>query len=180
MRSQRGADPCAHPRQPSSGAWIRGKGRAQILGKGADEISEAQVEPRHFGNFSQALAQNGAAKPFEKTWEYEIGTYIEGGRFPNVYADISYFWWVLDGSADKDEVAAVKKFFAKYFEADPLCERLMFGTDWNMAGRAQGAAQYVDNVEAFFRDMGLNEQQLDNLSTRTHCAFWGWASRAKR
>ncbi len=127
----------------------------------------------HFGNFSQALSANGASKPFEKTWEYEIGSYIKGGRFPNVYADISYFWWVLDGSGSKDQVEAVKRLFAKYFEADPHCERLMFGTDWNMMGRSPGAAQYVDNVEAFFRGMGLKNSELDNLFFKNALRFLG-------
>ncbi len=127
----------------------------------------------HFGNFMQAFAQSDASKAFEKTWEHEIAAYIEGGRFPNVYADISYFWWVLDGSASKDRIAVVKELFAKYFETDPHCEHLMFGTDWNMMGRAQGAAQYVDNVEAFFRDMGLNEQQLDNLFHKNALRYLG-------
>ena len=80
---------------------------------------------------------------------------------------------MLDGSASKERIVAVKKLFAKYFETDPHCERLMFGTDWNMSGRAQGAAQYVDNVEAFFRDMGLNEQQLDNLFHKNALRYLG-------
>ena len=127
----------------------------------------------HFGYFLRALPPSGAAKPFEATWEYEVSTYIKGGRFPNVYADISYFWWVLDGSAGKDQVNAAKKLFAKYFVTDPHCERLMFGTDWNMTGRSPGAAQYVDNVEAFFRGMGLNGQQLDNLFYKNALRFLG-------
>ncbi len=127
----------------------------------------------HFGLFTQALNLADAPKQFGKTWESEIGAYIKGRRFPNVYTDISYFYWVLDGSAEKEHVDAVKKLFAKYFEADPHCERLMYGTDWNMTGRAQGAAQYVDTVEAFFRGLGLNERQLDNLFHKNALRFLG-------
>jgi predicted TIM-barrel fold metal-dependent hydrolase len=127
----------------------------------------------HFGNFSQALSLADAPKQFAKTWESEISGYIKGGRFPNVYADISYFYWVLDGSAETAHVAAVKTLFAKYFEADPHCERLMFGTDWTMSGRAQGAAQYVDNVEAFFQGLGLTAAQLDNLFYKNALRFLG-------
>ena len=125
----------------------------------------------HFGNFSQVLNLADAPKQFGKSWEGEISAYIKGGRFPNVYADISYFYWVLDGTAETAHIEAVKKLFAKYFEADPKCERLMYGTDWTMTGRAQGAAQYVDNVEAFFRDLGLNGKQLDNLFYKNALRF---------
>jgi predicted TIM-barrel fold metal-dependent hydrolase len=127
----------------------------------------------HFGFFERAMNLPDASKQFGKTWESEIGAYIKGGRFPNVYADISYFHWVLEGGADKDRADAAKKLFAKYFEADPQCERLMYGTDWNMTGRAQGVEQYVDNVETFFRGLGLNERQLDNLFYKNALRFLG-------
>ena len=54
----------------------------------------------HFGNFITAAP--GSAPTAEKlkgTWEFEIGNYVKGGRFKNVYADLSYFSWVLGEGA---------------------------------------------------------------------------------
>jgi predicted TIM-barrel fold metal-dependent hydrolase len=129
----------------------------------------------HFGNFSQAFGKEGSPiRDYGKTWEYEIAELIKRGRYPNLYADISYFWWVLEGSGEKEHIKAAKKLFAKYFDAaDPKAERLLFGTDWNMTGKSQGAANYVVNVEAFFRDVGLSETQLDNLFRKNALRFFG-------
>lgn len=80
---------------------------------------------------------------------------------------------MLDGSAEKEHILAAKKLFAKYFESDPKAEHLLFGTDWNMSGKAQGAPQYVVNVEAFFRDVGLTEAQLDNLFLNNAVRYFG-------
>jgi predicted TIM-barrel fold metal-dependent hydrolase len=157
----------------AAGPGYGAKAEPKLWEKVLTKYPKLRLNLAHFGNFSQALSLADAPKQFAKTWESEIGGYIKGGRFPNVYADISYFWWVLDGSAEKAHIEAVKALFAKYFEADPRCERLMFGTDWNMAGRAQGAAQYVDNVEAFFQGLGLTGAQLDNLFYKNALRFLG-------
>ena len=91
------------------------------------------------------------ATSFELTWEREIGEFVKGGRFPNVYADISYFFWVLEGSTDKAKIQAAKAMFKRYIAAyDPKVERLMFGTDWNMTGKAEGFEHYLDKVEVIF------------------------------
>jgi predicted TIM-barrel fold metal-dependent hydrolase len=130
----------------------------------------------HFGNFSQAFAGNGADDPVEnypRTWEHQMGAIVKDGRFRSVFADISYFYWVLDGSGETKKIAAVKRMFAKYLEADPNVERLMFGTDWSMTGKAQKADGYVENVEAFFKDLGLTSSQLDNLFYKNALRYLG-------
>ena len=157
----------------AAGQGYGSKAEPKFWQKVLTKYPKLRLNLAHFGNFSQALNLADAPKQFAKTWESEIGGYIKGGRFPNVYADISYFYWVLDGSAEAGHVEAVKTLFAKYFEADPKCERLMFGTDWTMSGRAQGAAQYVDNVEALFQGLGLKGAQLDNLFYKNALRFLG-------
>jgi len=130
----------------------------------------------HFGNFSQAFTGDAAGDPvanYPRTWEHEIGAIVNGNRFRGVFADISYFHWVLDGSGETQKIAAVKRMFAKYFEADPNVERLMFGTDWSMTGKAQQANGYIDNVEAFFKDLGLTGGQLDNLFYKNALRYLG-------
>jgi predicted TIM-barrel fold metal-dependent hydrolase len=130
----------------------------------------------HFGNFSQAFTGNGADDPvanYPRTWEHEMGAIVKDGRFRGVFADISYFYWVLDGNGEAQRIAAVKRMFAKYFEADPNVERLMFGTDWSMTGKAQKADGYVENVEAFFKDLGLTGAQLDNLFYKNALRYLG-------
>lgn len=129
----------------------------------------------HFGNFTQAFGQDGdPAAWFDKTWEYETGVLINSGHFPNLYADISYFWWVLEGSGEAEKVKAVKGMLGRYLaQFDPKVERLLFGTDWCMSGKAKGSEHYVDEVENFFRDVGLNDAQLDNLFYKNALRFLG-------
>ncbi len=134
-----------------------------------------RVNLAHFGNFSQAkLAEPGAAARFELTWEYEIGGFVKSGRYPNVYADISYFYWVLEGSGSAEMVRAARTMFERYLrEFDPRVERLMFGTDWNMTGKAKGFEQYLDSVEKLFQEIGLTSAQLDNLFHNNAIRFLG-------
>jgi predicted TIM-barrel fold metal-dependent hydrolase len=130
----------------------------------------------HFGNFSQAFTGLEAGDPAEnytRTWEHQMAAIVKDGRFRSVFADISYFYWVLDGSGETQKIAAVKRMFAKYFEADPKVERLMFGTDWSMTGKAPKAEGYIDNVEAFFTDLGLTGAQLDNLFYKNALRYLG-------
>jgi predicted TIM-barrel fold metal-dependent hydrolase len=130
----------------------------------------------HFGNFSQAFTGSEAGDPaanYPRTWEHEIGAIVKDGRFRSVFADISYFYWVLDGSGETQKIAAAKRMFAKYFEADAKVERLMFGTDWSMTGKALKADGYIDNVEAFFTDLGLTGAQLDNLFYKNALRYLG-------
>ena len=157
----------------SAGPDYAARAEPRFWGRVLKKYPKLRLDLAHFGNFSQAFGPNGASKPYEKTWEYEISAFVKDGHYPNVYADISFFYWVLDGAASKDQVASVKEFFAKYFETDPKCERLMYGTDWNMTARKPGSAQYLDSVEAFFRSMGLEEPQLDNLFYKNALRFLG-------
>ena len=165
----------AHSTQSqSAGPEFAARAEPKFWGKVLSAYPKLRLNLAHFGNFSQALATKGdATKQFDKTWEHEVAVLIKGGKFPNVYADVSYFYWVLEGSGNKQDIKAVKKLFAKYFEADPKVERLLFGTDWNMTGKAAGVADYFDNVEAFFRDIGLKEKQLDNLFHKNALRFLG-------
>jgi hypothetical protein len=48
-----------------------------------------------------------------------------------------------------------------------------------MTGRANGFDRYADNVESFFKEVGLTEQQLDNLFYGNAVRFLGLAPAAK-
>ncbi len=165
----------AHTTQSqSAGPDYAARAEPQFWGKVLAKYPKLRLNLAHFGNFSQAFASNAdPIQEYGNTWEHEIANFIKSRRYPNLYADISYFWWVLDGSAEKEHILAAKKLFAKYFESDPKAEHLLFGTDWNMSGKAQGAPQYVVNVEAFFRDVGLTEAQLDNLFLNNAVRYFG-------
>jgi predicted TIM-barrel fold metal-dependent hydrolase len=163
----------------AAGPGYGARAEPKLWGKVLAKYPALRLDFAHFGFFTNAMSQADASSQFGKTWEGEIAGYIKGGKFPNVYADISYLHWVLEGSASKEHVDAAKKLFAKYFETDPRCERLMFGTDWNMSGRAEGAGQYVDNVEAFFGGLGLKGKQLDNLFYKNALRFTGLGQRGK-
>lgn len=158
----------------SAGPDFAARAEPQFWDAVLSKYPKLRVDLAHFGNFSQAFTPNGdPVANYSKTWEYEIAAFIKRGRYPNLYADISYFWWVLEGSSEKDHLKAAKKLFEKYFDTDPNAERLLFGTDWNMSGKAPGAANYVGNVETFFRDVGLKEPQLDNLFFKNALRFLG-------
>ncbi len=158
----------------SAGPDFAARAEPHFWEKVLSKYPKLKLNLAHFGNFSQAFAAKGdPVLEYNKTWEHEIGAFIKSGRYPHLYADISYFYWVLEGSGDKQHVKAAKKLFEKYFETDRNVERLMFGTDWNMTGKAQGAPDYVSNVEVFFRDVGLTDKQLDNLFSKNALRFLG-------
>jgi predicted TIM-barrel fold metal-dependent hydrolase len=147
-----------------------------------EEFPSLRLNLAHFGYFTHALAAGtNPLAAFERTWEHQIGTFVGDTRFSNVFADISYFWWALpEGRTDATRLAAVKVLFTRYFERfDPRVERLMFGTDWIMTGRANGFDRYADNVESFFREIGLTEPQLDNLFYGNAVRFLGLVPAAK-
>ena len=146
----------------------------KFWGQALAKYPSLKLNLAHFGNFSLAFTGKGdPVSRYRATWEYEIASFVKGGAYPNVYADISYFYWVLEGSMQKRKIQAVKTLFGKYFETDPNVERLMFGTDWNMTGKAGGADRYLDAVETFFRPLGLKEAQLDNLFYKNALRFLG-------
>ncbi len=164
----------------SAGPDFAARAEPQFWDKVLSKYPKLRLNLAHFGNFSQAIAASGnPLKAYARTWESEIGAFIKSGRYPHLYSDISYFYWVLEGSDEKQHIDTAKKLFEKYFDTDPNSERLMFGTDWNMTGKAQGAANYVANVEAFFRDVGLKEKQLDNLFYKNAMRFLGLDRQAK-
>jgi predicted TIM-barrel fold metal-dependent hydrolase len=141
-----------------------------------DKHPTLRLNLAHFGNFSQAFCPGCGADPaanFGNTWEREIGNLIKSGKFPNVYADISYFWWVLDGKNSKN-IDAVKTMLKRYFhDYDQNVEHLMFGTDWNMTAKSVHFESYVNDVESFFKDIGLTDAQLDNLFYKNAVRFLG-------
>ncbi len=147
-----------------------------------DKHPELRLNLAHFGNFSQAFCPSCGANPavnFAKTWEAEIGTLIKSRKYPNVYADISYFWWVLDGKNSKN-IDAVKAMFKRYLhDYDRNAERLMFGTDWNMMAKSVNFEGYVDAVESFFKDVGMTDAELDNLFYKNALRFLGLRGNGK-
>jgi predicted TIM-barrel fold metal-dependent hydrolase len=140
-----------------------------------ERYPDLRINLAHFGNFNAAMSgRTTDPGKFEATWEFEIGGLISDRRFSHVFADVSYFWWVLDGSANDEQVKAVKQLFARYLERfDPEAKTLLFGTDWSMTARATAFEGYIDNAESFFRDVGLSDAQLDKLFFRNAVTFFG-------
>ncbi len=129
----------------------------------------------HFGNFTKVMeGRTPDLAKFEESWEFEVGGLVSDGRFPHVFADISYFWWVLDGGANAEQVKAAKQLFARYLERfDPETRTLLFGTDWSMTARAVAFERYLDNAETFLRDVGLSDAQIDNIFFRNALVYLG-------
>ena len=166
----------------SAGPEFGSRADPKFWGAVLQKYPTLKVNLAHFGNFSQAFTDNSKDPTalFDRTWESEIGAFVKSGRYPNVYADISYFYWVLEGTGETKKIDAVKAMFKRYrTEFDPKVERLMFGTDWIMAGRANGFEAYVRNVEAFFRGIGYTDAQLDNLFFSNAIRFLGLKGNTK-
>lgn len=146
-----------------------------------EKYNGLKVNLAHFGNFKQARTQRGFdVSLYTTTWESRIGEIIRDQRFSQVFADISYFGWVLGNHASEaTTIMAIKKLLAQYLLADPKAERLLFGTDWSMTAREDGFEAYLDNVEAFFRDVGLNDAAIDNLFYGNAIRFLGLQPGAK-
>jgi predicted TIM-barrel fold metal-dependent hydrolase len=144
---------------------------AQVL----EKYPALRVNLAHFGNFT--LAMNGGSDPvslFPSTWENEIGEFVSSGRNPNVFADISYFSWVLNDASRAADVLAIKKLFGAYLgKYDPQMKTLMFGTDWSMIARERNVDSYLSNVEQFFRDVGADDAMIDNLFYTNAVRFLG-------
>jgi predicted TIM-barrel fold metal-dependent hydrolase len=129
----------------------------------------------HFGRFeipgpSGAIDLNQLAG----TWEWEIGRIIKQDRAPNVYADLSYFTWIIGSDTDarqrKLAAEALKRWFAEF---DPECRRILFGTDWAMTAPVRDSEGYLPRMVAFLQDVGLTEAQLDNVLFRNAVRFFG-------
>jgi predicted TIM-barrel fold metal-dependent hydrolase len=135
----------------------------------------------HFGNFIFATpgGASGTGK-FKDTWEFQIGTFVKGGQFKNVYADLSYFTWVLGEGSQSARLPQIKAMFAEYISSfDPNAERLLFGTDWTMMAREISAERYIDGLEAFLTEVGLNSAQLDNVFYKNALRFLGLSQQGK-
>jgi predicted TIM-barrel fold metal-dependent hydrolase len=135
----------------------------------------------HFGHFMFAGPQSASgAERFKNTWEFQIGTFVKGGQFKNVYADLSYFSWILGDSAQDPQIPQIKAMLSDYFSTfDPNAERILLGTDWTMMARENKADAYIDGLEAFLTDIGLNTAQLDNIFYKNALRFLGLTESSK-
>jgi predicted TIM-barrel fold metal-dependent hydrolase len=142
---------------------------------------ELRLNMAHFGNFIFAASGNAtAAEKFKSTWEFQIGTFIKNGQFKNVYADLSYFTWVLGEGRQSPRRAQIKAMLSEYLSMfDPNAERLLLGTDWTMMARENGADIYVDSIEAFLIEIGLSSAQLDNIFYKNALRFLGLSEPTK-
>jgi predicted TIM-barrel fold metal-dependent hydrolase len=129
----------------------------------------------HFGRFESAGPAGGIdLNGLASTWEWEIGRIIKQDRAPNVYADLSYFTWILGSDTDAGQrklaAEAVKRWFAEF---DPECRRILFGTDWAMTAPVRDSEGYLPRVVAFLEDVGLTQAQLDNVLFSNAVRFFG-------
>jgi hypothetical protein len=72
---------------------------------------------------------------------------------PNIFADISYFSWVMgDRGGDSKKLKAMKQLFAEYFRLfDPEVRTILFGTDWSMIAQERDFESYIGNRRPFPR-----------------------------
>ncbi len=136
---------------------------------------ELRLNLAHFGRFeisgpSASIDLNRLAA----TGEWEIGRIIKHDRAPNVYADLSYFTWIIGNDTDarqrKLAAEALKRWFAEF---DPECRRILFGTDWSMTAPVRDSEGYLPRMIAFLQDVGLTEGQLDTVLFSNAVRFFG-------
>ena len=74
----------------------------------------------------------------------------------------------------------MKTLFAEYFQTfDPEAKTILFGTDWSMIAQERDFETYIDKVENFFRDIGLDDAQLDNIFFKNSLRFLGLEGQTK-
>jgi predicted TIM-barrel fold metal-dependent hydrolase len=136
---------------------------------------ELRLNLAHFGRFE--ITGPGGAIDLNRlagTWEWEIGRIIKQDRAPNVYADLSYFTWIIGNDTDarqrKLAAEALKRWFAEF---DPECRRILFGTDWAMTAPVRDSEGYLPRMIGFLQDVGLTEGQLDNVLFSNAVRFFG-------
>lgn len=106
-------------------------------------------------------------------WEAQFANLISDNRFPHIYADLSYFIWIM-GRNDRTTVAAVKRLLARFLETAPnATQRLLYGTDWSMTAHAKGFEAYFELMEEFLRDLGLDDAALDRIFHANAIRFLG-------
>ncbi len=113
----------------------------------------------HFGGFdTPSAAQTSASLP-EASWEWTLGPQFKKYPSQPVFADLSYFSEILNGTSDeKNRIASAFKLFVRTF--DPEVKHLVFGTDWIMLGQEAGYKTYISQVDTFLReDCQLDDEQ---------------------
>jgi predicted TIM-barrel fold metal-dependent hydrolase len=137
-----------------------------------------RINMAHFGNF--LFEDANGPQNLKNTWEFQVGGFVKGGQFKNVYADLSYLGSILGDGLQSPKRPQIKALFSEYFSTfDPNAERLIFGTDWTMMARENNADRYLDNMEAFFTEIGLNGAQLDNIFYKNGLRFLGLSEPTK-
>lgn len=134
----------------------------------------------HFGGFNRG----GSREHPERSWGWTIGKMLASASTPHVYADISSFAEVLQRAPEQRRyIAWLFRKFIEQFPAAP--QRLVYGSDWTMAGYADNFPSlatpahrndrlYPDIVADFLRrDLGFGAEEIDAVMYRNAVRFMG-------
>lgn len=126
----------------------------------------------HFGGFETAHTAEGIA--VEKSWEWKIGAMIRDGRYPNLYADLSYLSEFLGANSttrEREALTGAMRTFVRTF--DPEVMHLMYGSDWIMLGREPEHGRMPEKMLRLVSDIGLSKAQSDRFFGGNALRFLG-------
>jgi len=101
-----------------------------------------------FGHFGHFLAVNGESVEVAR-WASEFAEILADPRYPNVYADVSYFNEILSPSPSR--MRKMREATESLLRTVPaLKKKLMYGSDWWMLQREPGNAKYLSQIQSAF------------------------------
>jgi len=127
----------------------------------------------HFGH-DYGVAERGAPKETAGAWIYQAAALIE--RYPNVYADLSNSPLVYDAVYATRLIALLADVIARY---PKVRRRLMYGSDWWLAGLDPEAETAVEKFRSTFARL-LGPDEVDDVMGRNALRFLGFLDDAGR
>ncbi len=161
---------------PGYGVRANPAGWVKVL----EKYPALRLNMAHFGGFNRG----GNREQPEQSWGWTIGKMLGAASTPHVYVDISSFGEVLQRTPEQRRYIAW--LFKKFLEQFPTApRRLVYGSDWTMAGYADGFPSratpshrndrlYPDIVTDFLRrDLGFGFEQVDAIMFGNAVRFMG-------
>ncbi len=154
-----------------AGSGFEGRASPEFWRPVLQRHPQLRVNLAHFGHFRQSRSAAYSLDAYPGSWEDMTSALM--GDFPNVYADLSYFIWIM-GRPNRSELKSVKALFRVFLERTPdASKRFLYGTDWSFISHASGVDEYLVRMESFLGEMGFDQSALDDVFYGNALRFLG-------
>jgi predicted TIM-barrel fold metal-dependent hydrolase len=118
-------------------------------------------------------------RPGAETWTKKVIELLGSGKYPNLYADVGDDTAVLENT--REDAGLEKRItdrLAGYLHDNQRARgRLMFGTDWTLAGRELNMHRYYEYMKTRFCDgLNLSDSEREGVLGYNAASFLGLAS----